>query len=243
MSKRIIIALLLVSGYASCQDWESISPESVKADLTRLSSDLRGQNYVLGFERNVYGHYTDTTPTVSEKGRFVRGSGNEYLSDQASQLIIQNADVKMVIDSSLSTIVLMRPDSLFLPIDMNVFNGVWTDYTFRTIKKDGYRVLDMAPVTEGYGKHSMQLWLRANGSLAKVIIYLPRGNYQQQTMDDETEELPMVVMTYDEKQSITDKQLFTLSAWLIKKGGTYELEPRLAERYTLRDLRYTPPKN
>ena len=69
---------------------------------------------------------------------------------------------------------------------------------------------------------------------------MPKGNYFQESMDDESIEQPLLVITYNNPKKLnTNDNLFYTTTWLNSETKPFSLT-QFAASYQLVDLRYEP---
>lgn len=238
------LLLLLIVGLSTCafaQKWEITAPEEAKAVLMKMGEQHRMANYKLTFDFNFYRDVKDSIPLMTDKGRFVRGSGNCYRSERTGELVIQTEAMRMVVDSNNRLVVLTKPDTLFKVIDIQSYTKAinWANYIctrMTTAKETRY---ELAPKTPG--EIALQLWVdKKTGELIHVELLLPKGNYSSQEMNDASQEMPRIVMNYSIPAAYNRPAEFDLGTWLTPLGSHFKLNPSMPEDYRLEDLR-TPP--
>lgn len=238
MKTALILFVLLFAANSYSQEWQPVSHEAFREVLTRCGAQNNKENYSLNFKRSVYAHATDTKPVASSSGKLLRGKGKEYRLESENQLLIQNGDVKMVIDSTEKLILLMKPDTLFSQVSPEQMfeKEDFKTSTFscqKTASTNKYRV-SFEQGTSAYQHIDLTMDAKTNAIL-KVEFKLVAGNYISNDFEDQTQEEPRVVVEYGQMVSLKSGSHFDLTTWVKRSGDKYELQPQI--KYTLDDLR------
>ena len=222
------------------QDWKEISRDAFQDMLRKCSEQNRLENYFFTFTSEVYANPADATPISSSRGKLFHGKGVEYRLETSNQLLIQTSEVKMIIDSLEKTVFLMKPDTLFDQVNLDL---LFASDDFRSAsclyRSEGnfhqYRILFPTGAYE-----MVEIWMdRSTSRIRRIAFYLTTSNYLSGQLEDETQERPYVVMEYFQPETFkATSGYFKLDPWLEKKGGTYHL--RFDHSFfVLEDLRFT----
>lgn len=206
--------------------------------MTRCSAQNNREHYSLDFKRSVYANATDFSPISFSSGKLLRGAGKEYRLESENQLVIQNGDVKMVIDSSEKLILLMKPDTLFDQVSPErLFEKQnWKTSRFFQQKSGTVNRYRIEPEQGMSAYQHLELTLDARtGAVLKVEFRLIAGNYMSNDLEDRTEEEPRGVVEYKPMTTFKGGSYFDLTPWIKKSAGKYEIQPGI--HYTLDDLR------
>ncbi len=235
---QLVLTAMLFFGNGYAQEWQVVSQEAFKEVMAKGSAQNNRENYSLEFKRSVYANATDPKPISFSAGRLLRGKGKEYRLESENQLLIQNGDVKMVIDSAEKLILLMKPDTLFDQVSPEKMfeKGDFKSSQFFHQKAgttNKYRIQFEAG-TSAYQNMEFTLDAKTNAVL-KVEFKLVAGNYVSNDFEDHTEEEPRVVVEYKPMTTLKSGGAFDLTPWLKRSGEKYELQPQI--NFTLDDLR------
>jgi len=244
MRHLLLYLVAVIPAAAFSQEWRTVEMAVVKKELLAVSETFRKTDFSVEFERSIFRHYSDPQPMTSSKGFFARGKGKEYSSVSGGQQVIQTNVIKMVVDSAQKLIILTEPDTLFSPVDLSGLADQWENYKFQRYESAtdiNYRITKKTRESSG---ESMEIRIdKRTNQLVKFIMYMTPGNYFSESIDDETSEVPMIVVEYESRKSlIADKQpALELTKWVSVQNDSYTLIPSLADNYRFEDLRYKQP--
>ncbi|HLP53383.1 MAG TPA: hypothetical protein VK151_00050 [Fluviicola sp.] len=236
-----LLFVILGANFGFSQDWKITSVEEVKQALTNCASHYRAENYALSFEQTIFKDAKNPTDVIKTSGLLLRGKGKQYRSEQPGKLIIQNNDIKMIVDTAQQVVGIIQPDTLFdvIQMDQLLTHYGWTNMTCLS------RVSGSATTYQLSGPglaiyECMELTINSKtGLLTDMVLYFVPQNYFSESVDDETMEHPKIVIRYSETKKLTSEQqrLLDLSQWLTKDRDTYTLNTSKAS-FTLQDYRY-----
>ncbi len=242
MSRVILLGMLcFISRLCFAQEWKTADMNRLKADLSLVSSSSRAANYSLSFERKIYTNYNDSVPMSSEKGVFVKGIGKEYTTENSGQLIVQTERIKMVVDTAKHLIILQKPDTLFDPMNVEeLFIKKGMDNTFTMSEDEQVTKYQIANKKKTGGNLASEIWInKSTKTVQKIVIYFVASNYFSESVDDETAEMPMVTVSFEQPESIAkNNTFFEINKWVTEKNDTYELNSSLSSQFELQDIRY-----
>jgi|GEM_PF-6997481 len=245
MIKLLTYLLVLSPLVSNAQVWKDADLELVKKDLLASSETFRSPDFSVEFERSIFRHYADLKPMSTSKGMFIRGKGKEYSSVSDGQVVIQTNTIKMVVDTAQNLIILVNPDTLFNPVNMTLLtqSDQWENYTFKRSETDqqiSYQMLRRNKQSSAGPTLEIRIDKRTK-QLSKIVVYMAAGNYFSETIDDDTQELPMVVVEYKQRKAGAPSPVaFDLGKWVSVTNDTYTLNPSMVGKYRLEDLRYNP---
>lgn len=237
--KYILLLCIAGSFTAFSQKWEDISNARFREAMTRCGMQNNKENYSLDFNRQVFANARDAQPVSSSSGRLIRGKGKEYRLESEKQLLIQTKDIKMVIDSSESLILLLKPDTLFDQVNPEKWLSEQDLSSARFFSQTAgnairYKI-EFKAGTSVYQNFILTLDSRTY-AIAKAEFTLFAANYLSSDPEDISAEEPRIVVTYEKAVPLgSSKAYFDLSRWLRRSGNDYQLQPQIT--YTLDDLR------
>lgn len=232
----LVTALLSLStGFSQ----KEISAEIFIKALSEAGKNYRIEGYSLTYSQNIFLNPTDAQAFFSGKGKFFRGKGLEYRTESKGQLTVQTNEIRMVLDSANRLVLLFEPDSLFSPIEQLNESKLWTNAVFFVTQSDGMKKYKIEYNIEGYEYKSMEYWLDTkSGMVRKMLLQMNPGNFQSQSLEDESLENPLIVIDYEvlQKGKLAGRE-FLLAAYLSRdQEGKYTLTATM-EGFVLDDLR------
>jgi hypothetical protein len=115
-------------------------------------------------------------------------------------------------------------------------------YTFQRKENKqtvSYRIIP----NNGIGSTSEVSFDKQNFLLTTITMIFPLGNYFQDQLEDETEEQPIVIVSYNKPEKLNKQSnRFNFSNWLTLEKDTPKLLENQA-KFELHDQRYKPSKN
>jgi hypothetical protein len=238
----LIFALSLnIIGFS--QEYELVNNQTVKLEFEKISKKYQSVNFQIDFVKSIYRDSLDNEVMVQTKGKIARGKGYEYRMEENGLIVIQNNHIKVTIDSATQTVSIVKPDTLFKAIDMGNFltEESFENYSFRRMENKG--VIRYLIIPKNRLEGITELWIKVNDfSLQKLILSLPKANYFNESLEDETLESPLVVINY-QPLKVLDKisvlELFQQDEWLLEENNKYSLHPSKG-MFEIHDLRYNP---
>lgn len=243
--KTLFILLFFACSFGLCaQEWQQTSTETLKAILEKNARRFRSENYVLTFQTSIYKDLLSTeTVTVDKQGMIIRGTGKSYRSDQGEQILLQNAEVKLLIDTSRHIIGLMPPDTLFDVIQTQQLlqNKGWERLVCETTTVKGKNVYRLSGESLEAYEYIELAFNNESGELLSMVLFFRPYNYFSDHIEDQTVEQPRIEIRYSAGGRLTDahRKLLDLNEWVHKTtGSNYELSASKGS-YRLEDYRIT----
>lgn len=242
---RIIIAftVLFLSYTVSGQGYQLVNEQTVKQEFEKIANKYQSTNFQLSFEKKIYRDSLDMNIMVQTKGKISRGVGYEYRMEESGMIVIQNNELKITIDSATQTVSIVKPDTLFKTVDIASFlnEKAFENYSFRRMENKGQLKYLIIPKNKIEG--ITELWInKEDYTLQRLNLSLPKANYFNESLEDETLESPLVVINYKPIVAMSKNainQTFSMDEWLIKENDTYRLTST-KKMFELHDLRYKP---
>ena len=242
MMKQILTVLLVLSSYGLiAQTYETTSTEKVFEEFSKLSNVYKKNGYSLSYQRVIYKNAADGDPMLTDKGAIYRGKSNEYRVETPGNLVIQNDQIKMVVDSTQNVVSLFKTDTLFQAIDVKKFmdKTIADQYSFKRMQTGNTIRYLLIPKNKLEG--TTEIWINSTDfTIAKIEMILPESNYFSETMDDGTLETPKLIITYNKPVTIdmNKTRMFECSSFIENKNNQWTLSPTV-KGFTLHDSRIT----
>jgi len=242
--RNLLIILFLQVGYlAFGQGYQNVENSKVVQEFDRLSKKYQSTNFQMNYVKKIYRDSMDYEAMVETKGFISKGQNFQYRMEEKGTIVIQNENLKMTVDSASQLVTIGRPDTLFKTIDINAFmdKKAFDNYSFKRMESKG--TIRYLIVSKNRLEGITELWISTKDfSLQKLILSLPRANYFNEALEDESMESPLVVITY-EPLKMLDKtavsKQFSQDEWLQIENNKYSLQPSKGT-FKLHDLRYNP---
>ena len=242
--RNLLIILFLHVGYlAFGQGYQNVENSKVVQEFDRLSKKYQSTNFQMNYVKKIYRDSMDYEAMVETKGFISKGQNFQYRMEEKGTIVIQNENLKMTVDSASQLVTIGRPDTLFKTIDINAFmdKKAFDNYSFKRMESKG--TIRYLIVSKNRLEGITELWISTKDfSLQKLILSLPRANYFNEALEDESMESPLVVITY-EPLKMLDKtavsKQFSQDEWLQIENNKYSLQPSKGT-FKLHDLRYNP---
>jgi hypothetical protein len=237
---RKLMQLLLFFPIVSWAQLEEVpSSETVLKDFSELSKVYSKGDYSLSFQRVIYRNLEDKQPMMTENGKIYRGVKSEYRVEIPGSLTIQNHAMKVVVDSTLKVISVLKTDTLFEAVDLKKFmdQHVSDQYSFKRSSKSG--VLHYSITPKRAGESITDVWINESGhTLQRIELIMPKANYFSEQLDDESEETPKLVITYGKPVMLGSNKaaFFELGGILTDSSENLSLNPKVIG-FTLHDTR------
>lgn len=234
----LIIASLKVCNLALSQE---ISASEMKADVMKMAAHFEKENIELRYNKTIYQDKNDAKPMNQTSGVYYAGTSPFYRLEENNTLTIQNSTYSMTIDTAEQKIFIDRTRADFSPVDLKVYqnDSILNAQKFTKTTKGNYIVYTIQSKEGDNGIIEMYV-NQKDFFLYKINFYMPKGNYFQESMDDETLEQPLLVIVYNNpKKTNFNDNLFYTSKWLNAETKPFSLT-QLAISYQLIDLRYEP---
>lgn len=223
----ILLAILI---HSICLG-QKIDNEAAKSILNRISNNYIIDNYSLKYTKSIFGSIEDKAPMEISVGTFYVGNKNEYKLAENGTLIVQNNELNMTIDSASNMIYLSEIDKDYIPLNLTKFmsDSLMNTYQFSLIKKGKIHELIIENKLEL--SYSILIQFDAISYLVTQFIYhLPTGNYFSETLDDETQESPVMLIVYDKlKKEKFNSEFFSQEKWILKDKNPIELQEGMTQ--------------
>lgn len=220
---------------------QEISASEMKTDVLKMAAHFDKENIELRYSKTIYQDKNDSKPMNQTSGVYYAGNSPYYRLEEKNTLTIQNSTYSMTIDSTEQKIFIDRTRADFSPVDLNVYqnDSILNAQKFTKTIKGNYIIYTIQSKEGDNGTIEMYV-NQKDFFLYKINFYMPKGNYFQESMDDESIEQPLLVITYNnpKKLSVNDNLFFT-STWLNSETKPFSLT-QFANSYQLIDLRYEP---
>lgn len=242
---RKLIALVFItfglSGF--CQVYQEVDNKTVIKEFDQLSKKYRASNFQMNYNKKIYRDSLDVEAMVETNGFISKGQNFQFRMEEKGTIVIQNEELKMTVDSASQLVTIGRPDTLFKTIDINAFmdKKAFDTYTFKRMEYKG--MIRYLIVSKNRLEGITELWINAKDfSLQKLVMSLPKANYFNESLEDESMEKPLVVLVYQPLKTLdkaTVSKHFSQEDWLTKENSKYSLKPSKG-MFKLHDLRYNP---
>ena len=243
MRNILAFIALVLSLIGFSQEYKEVENSTVIMEFDKLSKKYQAANFQMTYNKKIYRDSIDIDPMVETKGFITKGQNFQYRMEEKGTIVIQNEHLKMTVDSASQLVTIGRPDSLFKTIDIRAFmdKKAFDTYTFKRIEYKG--VIHYLIVSKNRLEGITELWINAKDfSLQKLVLSLPKANYFNESLEDETLESPLVVIIYQPFKSLDMNALskqFSQDDWLVNENTKYSLQLSKG-MFKLHDLRYNP---
>jgi hypothetical protein len=243
MRNILAFIALVLSLIGFSQEYKEVENSTVIMEFDKLSKKYQAANFQMTYNKKIYRDSIDIDPMVETKGFITKGQNFQYRMEEKGTIVIQNEHLKMTVDSASQLVTIGRPDSLFKTIDIRAFmdKKAFDTYTFKRIEYKG--VIHYLIVSKNRLEGITELWINAKDfSLQKLVLSLPKANYFNESLEDETLESPLVVIIYQPLKSLDMNALskqFSQDDWLVNENTKYSLQLSKG-MFKLHDLRYNP---
>jgi hypothetical protein len=243
MKTLLALGFIIIGLSGICQSYQEVDSKTVIKEFDLLSKKYQASNFQMNYNKKIYRDSLDVDAMVETNGFISKGQNFHYRIEEKGTIVIQNERLKMTVDSASQLVTIGKPDSLFKTIEVNAFmdKKAFDMYTFKRMEYKG--VIRYLIVSKNRLEGITELWISTQDfSLQKLVLSLPRANYFNETLEDETLERPLVVIAYQPLKSLDKTAIvkqFSQAEWLIKENDTYSLQPSKG-MFKLHDLRYNP---
>jgi len=242
---RNILALIFITvGFSGiCQSYQEVDSRTVVKEFDQLSKKYQASNFQMNYNKKIYRDSLDLEAMVETNGFISKGQNFQYRMEEKGTIVIQNEELKITVDSASQLVTIGRPDTLFKTIDINAFmdKKAFDTYTFKRMEYKG--VIRYLIISNNRLEGITELWINTKDfSLQKLVLSLPKANYFNESLEDETLESPLVVIAYQPLKTLdktTATKQFSQDDWLTKENSKYSLQPSKG-MFKLHDLRYNP---
>jgi hypothetical protein len=242
--RNIIVIVSISLGFSGLsQGYQSVENKTVVKEFDLLSKNYQGTNFQMNYIKKIYRDSLDVDAMTETKGFISKGQNFQYRMEEKGTIVIQNEQLKMTVDSASQLVTIGRPDTLFKTIDINAFmdKKAFENYSFKRMESKG--VIRYLIVSKNRLEGITELWISSKDfSLQKLVLSLPKANYFNESLEDETLESPLVVIAYQPLKTLdklTIAKQFSQDEWLTKENSKYSLQPSKGT-FKLHDLRYNP---
>lgn len=242
---RIILTFIsiLVGLSSFSQVYQAVDNKTVIKEFDQLSKKYQASNFQMNYNKKIYRDSLDIDAMVETNGFISKGQNFQYRMEEKGTIVIQNEHLKMTVDSASHLVTIGKPDTLFKTIDFNAFmdKKAFETYSFKRMEYKG--MIRYLIVSKNRLEGITELWINAKDfSLQKLVLSMPKANYFNESLEDETLESPLVVIAYQplktlDKTAVTKQ--FSQEDWLTKENSKYSLNPSKG-MFKLHDLRYNP---
>lgn len=239
--KKYIILLLssiLLSNLVLSQE---ISAQEMKSDVSKMAAHFQVSNYQISYNKVIYQDKSDQTPIEQSRGTFYFGISPNYRVEENSLLIIQNKDFSMTIDSLESKIFISKPVKNFSPVDLAMYQNDSILEAQKFTKRRENKTLIYTIASRDIDNGVVELYVNDGDFFVyKVNYYLPAGNFVQESLEDESIEHPLVVISYEPvKKKVQNSALFSVDQWINTSVEPFQVQANVSN-FELIDLRYQP---
>lgn len=240
----LILAFCMHTMVLLSQEFKEVTKELAFDELSKVSKNYNGDLYSLSYAKRMFKNAADASPFQESTGTIYKGVGYEYRVEEPGSLVIQNQDYKLVVDSTIHLVTFNVKDSLFkaVNLDQMMRSDMVSLYTFQRKENKqtvSYRIIP----NNGIGSTSEVSFDKQNFLLTTITMIFPLGNYFQDQLEDETEEQPIVIVSYNKPEKLNKQSnRFNFSNWLTLEKDTPKLLENQA-KFELHDQRYKPSKN
>jgi|GEM_PF-4609894 len=239
MKNRLTYFFLLICCPLMAQQKGAVPYETALKELQAVALNYAGYDFRMDFVKKTYMDISNSEPMSVEQGSISRGKGFEYRLEQNGSILVQNNSGKLIIDSAEMVVLLNPVDSIFNAVDMNAYftKDVKDKYSFER-KEEGAVVSYIITTANAAEGTTTFTFGKSDFLLRSMKIVLPRSNYFNESLDDTTEESPLITITYSGFRSLktTGADLFVFDQWITKVNNVYVLKQPM-ENFTLYDLR------
>ena len=237
--KHLIISTFVIFSCISFA--QEITASEMKTDVMKMAAHFEKENIELRYSKSIFQDVSSVKPMNQTSGVYYAGTSPFYRLEENNTLTIQNATFSMTIDSSEQKVFIDRTRADFSPVDLTIYqnDSVLNAQKFtKTVK--GNIIIYTIQSKEG-DNGVVELYVNQKDFfLYKINFYMPKGNYFQESMDDESIEQPLLVITYNNPKKLnTNDNLFYTTTWLNSETKPFSLT-QFAASYQLVDLRYEP---
>lgn len=203
-------------------------------------SELNSDNYVLKYKSEVY--INEASLIQAFEGRVYHGTGKQYRASNNGVITIQDDNIQIIIDSSQNIIQIAKADSLYNVSQLmsNFTPAFFDNYEIEKMTAKNHVTYRVNSKIADEGTTEYYIDTKQN-YLYKIKLTLPESNYFYESLDDESLEKPVSIITYEKPVKVTEseiKRLINVNDIIIpEKDGRFKLTDAFKE-FELYDSRY-----
>lgn len=219
MIKYLLILIPFIS--FSQGDWEKVEPQVFVEVLGTFEKTIaEGESYSFETHYSIYNNHKDQTPVKQFKGSLICKSGKELNVNQMGQLMIQNSEMNLTIDTAAKQLVIQKADpSFFYRKTMEDYGKIseMAESVFR--KKLDEQEVYILELKKGFPYKSMEITLSKQKEITQVIIYSNQP-YLVDNVDYSTDRAKIVmdIRNFRKGKTVDFNGFLTIDKFIQKEG-------------------------
>jgi hypothetical protein len=237
MIKYLLVFIPCIS--FSQSDWEKVEPQVFVEVLRAFEKTIaEGESYSFETQYSIYNDHKDQTPVKQFTGSLICKSGKELNVKQMGQLMVQNSEMNLTIDTASKQLVIQKADPSFF------YRKTMDDYLkFSEMAESIYRknldeqAIYILELKKGFPYKSMEITVTKQNTIVQVIIYSNQP-YLVDNVDysNDRAKIVMDIRGFRKGRSVDFNGFLTVDNFLEKEGE--KIVPRgNYSQYELIDLR------